>query len=427
LNNLDLFTNRNSKRDYVVNAIEGLTNKPCSVYIAVAFFTEANIVERLVEKGCRVRLIVRLEFPTQAQSLEKLLNNPGVEIRYFTDSAFHPKIYLFGNQTALVGSANLTGKAINTNQEVVVLLGSEDHRLNDLMVLFQEYWSQAKVLTEADLAEYQRITAKLNKFSNEQQNVKKEVIEKLGRIFAGDIIADKVKQSKENIYLEDFRKTYQETVSAFNVLCGIYERAGKRKIANGLIPLRLEIDSFISFIRDEHAFGEAWESAPLKTTDEVAELIEPLISEWFNTPWPHFEEKIVKENYPRLMNVFSDTKTIQSSSDDELFNALCTCHSFHDRFRYFLGGMPTWKNHFLKANDTIHTRESLSYLLYGKGSIEERMTNMIYNPAYKLDEFGQANVQELIGWCNKENLPVINGRTTKVLRWLGFDVRQVGE
>lgn len=39
--------------------------------------------------------------------------------------------------------------------------------------------------------------------------------------------------------------------------------------------------------------------------------------------------------------------------------------------------------------------------------------------------FGQSNVQELIGWINKENLPVINDRTTKVLRYFGFDVRQL--
>ncbi|OOI06655.1 hypothetical protein BIW16_03155 [Vibrio sp. OULL4] len=32
-----------------------------------------------------------------------------------------------------------------------------------------------------------------------------------------------------------------------------------------------------------------------------------------------------------------------------------------------------------------------------------------------------------IGWINKENLPVINGRTTKVLRYFGFDVKQLSE
>jgi hypothetical protein len=53
------------------------------------------------------------------------------------------------------------------------------------------------------------------------------------------------------------------------------------------------------------------------------------------------------------------------------------------------------------------------------------MANLIYDRTYKLDEFGQANVQELVGWVNNEELPVVNGRTTKVLRFYGFDVRQL--
>lgn len=55
----------------------------------------------------------------------------------------------------------------------------------------------------------------------------------------------------------------------------------------------------------------------------------------------------------------------------------------------------------------------------------ERMANMIYNEDYWLSEFGQSNVQELIGWRNREELPVINGRTTKILRFFGAKVRQI--
>jgi len=37
----------------------------------------------------------------------------------------------------------------------------------------------------------------------------------------------------------------------------------------------------------------------------------------------------------------------------------------------------------------------------------------------------RTNVQELIGWCNGEELPILNGRTTKVLRFFGSIVTQV--
>ena len=54
-----------------------------------------------------------------------------------------------------------------------------------------------------------------------------------------------------------------------------------------------------------------------------------------------------------------------------------------------------------------------------------RMADLIYVQDYKLNHFGVANVQELVGWYNQEDLPVVNGRTTKMLRYFGFDVRQV--
>ena len=79
----------------------------------------------------------------------------------------------------------------------------------------------------------------------------------------------------------------------------------------------------------------------------------------------------------------------------------------------------------LEINDGKQIRESLSYLVFGEGDVIERMANLIFQPKYKLNEFGQANVQELLGWCNKEEIPVINGRTTKILRYFGFDIRQL--
>ncbi len=421
-----LYTNRNAHRDFVVNAIEALTTAPCNVYIAVAFFTDARVIERLVRNGCRVRLIVRLGYPTQPDALDRLMKLSSVEIRYFTDTAFHSKVFIFGNVAALVGSANLTHAAIHSNQEVVVLLGSEDSRLEELANLYAEYWSQARVLTSDVVEGYRAICAKYSQLRRDQEKLDREVIDGLGRVFAGDVILDKRDESKENIFLEAFRKTYQEYVAAFNVVREIYEGIGKRKAPANAIPLRLEIDSFISFVRERHAQGESWRTAPARSVVEQRAQIRPLVEEWLITPWPHFDSDIVLHMYPRLVEVFSSAARIARANDDELFDALCTAHSFHDRLRFFQGGLPVWKTVFLKANSAGRLRSSLGYLLYDPARSEERIANLIYSPAYKLNEFGTANVQELVGWCNTEELPVINGRTTKVLRWLGFGIVQIG-
>src|ERR1019366_8937974 len=379
----------------------------------------------MVSKGCKVRLIVRLGFPTSPFAIERLLNSPNVEMRYFTDHSFHPKLYIFGDKTALVGSANLTRSAILTNQEVVVSISSEDPRLNELALLFSDYWAEAKVMTAQALADYKVIYLKFGRLQSEAQKLDDEVLKKLGVVVASNITRDKVKRTKTTVFLDEFQKTYQECVSAFNVVREVYEQQAYRKASPGLIPITLEIDSFISYVRDCHAQGEKWITVPLLSGQEQRSFINGFVEQWKTTSWPHFEKTIVTINYPQLISVFQSPETIVASTDDQLFDALTTLHSFHDRFRFYAGGMPTWKEEFLKINDPKQLRETLTYLVFGKGNIVERMANAIYNSDYKLEQFGQSNVQELIGWCNREELPIINGRTTKVLRFFGFDVRQL--
>jgi len=423
-NDLGIYANRNQHSDFVRNAIQRLASDGCNVYIAVAFFTEASVVEELLTDGCRVRLVVRLGFPTSPYALGSLMGKSGVEIRFFTGHSFHPKVYVFGDKAALVGSANLTRAAILTNQEVVVSIDSSDARFTELASLFGAYWAEARVLDQGALDDYKASYKEFEKLQGSAEKLGREVLSKLGETQPSNVARDKAKASKQSLFLEDFRKTYQECVSAFNIIREAYEASGYRKADPSLIPLRIEIDSFISFVRERKADGEAWKASPLRSAAEQKSIVGGMIDEWRNIKWPHFEDRIVGENYPRLLRTFGSADAVISANDDELFDALTTLHSFHDRFRFYLGGLSGWKKIFLAANDPKRVRETLAYLVFGGDNIENRMANAIYDSSYKLDEFGRANVQELIGWCNREDLPIINGRTTKVLRFFGSDVRQ---
>jgi hypothetical protein len=123
--------------------------------------------------------------------------------------------------------------------------------------------------------------------------------------------------------------------------------------------------------------------------------------------------------------VFGSEDRIKRAPYDEIIHALVVLHSFHDRLRFFPGGLNTLMNSFKKSNDIDQTKSSLIHLLYGKGDIVKRMADLIYDGAYKLNEFGRSNVQELVGWINREELPVVNGKATKVFRYYGFEVRQL--
>jgi HKD family nuclease len=420
-----VFANRTEKKDFVVNEIERLGATDRDVYIAVAFFTESNVVKRLIEKGCRVQMVIRLGFPTSPRAIDEVMALPNVQLRVYSARSFHPKLYIFGSEVALIGSANLTHAAIWSNQEVVVSVNAEDERFSELAMVFDEYWDGAEVPTQEQLKLYKQLYSSFSKLEDAADALADEAANKLGNTAPANINRGEKKRGKQSLFLSHFRKAYQEGVAAFDIIRKVYRASGYRKVDEAAIPLRLEIDSFISFVRERIATGESWESTMIRTPVEQEPAIAELIEQWKTISWPHFEHKIVSENYPRLKQVFSSTDSIMAADDDELFDGLATLHSFYDRFRFFDGGLPTWKKQFRTFNDPKRTRETLSYLVYGEGDIVERMANAIFDPRYKLEGFGRANVQELVGWCNREDLPIINGRTTKVLRYLGNKVVQV--
>jgi HKD family nuclease len=420
----NLYTNRNSKKDFVQNGLYENVKDGMDIFIASAFFTDFDVIKMFIEKKCHIRIIVRLGFPTSPPALEKLLNNNNIEARFYTSHSFHPKMYIFGDKSVLIGSANLTRAAILTNQEVMVGLPSDDPRFDELTQLFSEYWDEAEVLNEDAITSYKAIYEKFKMASKLVSDLDNEVIKTLGDKAFSNINRGKRKTTKKLIFLDTYRKSYQESVSAFKKVEEIYSLQ-KRKVNEDDIPLRLEIDSFFSFVRDCHATHETWKQQQVGWNNSKKVTLNSLIDEWMKTEWKHFEERIVPENYPLIKRIFNSKESISSASGEDIVEALCVLHSFHDRLRFYKGGLETLKTTFLAANDIGEIKKSLIHLLHGKGEVVSRMSDCLFDENYKLNEFGQANIQELIGWVSKENLPVINGRTTKVLRYFGFDVRQL--
>ncbi len=371
-------------------------------------------------------MVVRLGFPTKPSALRALINKPGIQIRYFSDSTFHPKLYIFGDKVALLGSANLTKSALLTNQEIMILIEANDPRFFELAELFSDYWDNANVLTTESLDAYEKVYEKYGKAIDDISHIDEEIQSEIGKTSFPNIVRVGPKKSKENIFIDAYRKTYQETVAAFGEIKEVYGSTGKRKNDFNAIPIRLEIDLFLSYIRKKYAKNESWREPPIGWSPERKTLLQSHIHEWLETDYQlHHDKKISRENYPLIMRILGSEESLKSSNDDEILEGLMVLHSFLDRRRFYSGGLSALKDEFKRRNDLKRVKSSLVYLLFGEDDIVKRMADLIYNPAYKLNVFGPANVQELVGWINKDELPVINGRTTKVLRYYGFNVKQL--
>lgn len=416
-----LYANDSRYGGFFESAFSGSIDQSSDVRIASAFFTHDNAIINLLSAQPRtVKLLVRLAYPTCPSALKSLIKHPRIQLRYFTSKKFHPKLYLFGEKGAYVGSANLTQHALLSNQEIMLHIGSDDPRLNTLQQLFEDYWDQAEVVSEETLRKYQNVWNKRKAAMAALAEMDSEIEKQIGSVeFSNPTHTHLPKKSKEDSYISNFAKIYQETVAAYRQIEPIYQSVGRKTDIN--FPLRLEIDGFFSFMRERHAERETWNKTPLGL-DEIK--LRGVIQEWLNTAWPHFEQTVVTENYPRITSIFGDENSLNTAPLDELVSTLTLLHAFSFQRRY-AGGTEALQKSFTQRNGEQKIRSSLTHLLYGKGSIERRMANLVHNSKYKLEMFGQACVQELVGWVNDVNLPVINGRTTKVLRFFGFDVKQL--
>jgi len=371
-------------------------------------------------------MIIRLGYPTKPEALRTILNREGIQVRFVNDRSFHPKLYIFGGHCAIVGSSNLTDAALKSNQEINIAIDPTDLRYEKLVGIFVDWWDQSKVLNNETVEEYSKIYDGYRSKHDNEAMIEEELQKKQGRITIQNIKRGLRKSSKSEIYLDQYRSDYQGFYDAYKTVERIYKATGRRRHEESKLPLRLEIDSFLSFIRDKKAKKESYLEAPLLQGQEQEDNILSNINEWFETPYEWLDDEIVPNRYPLIQKVFSSPESIAQASMDDIVDALSTCHSFFDRRRFYPGGHDTHIKEFRDNNKLDHVKETITYLLYDEGDFIRRMGRCIFDPAYKLNSFGRSNVQELLGWVNNKNIPVCNNRTLRSMRWLGFDAKLTG-
>ena len=419
-----LYTNRNVSRDFHTNAFAIHSRHVVNVHVAVAFLTDANPLLELADAGVLVRVIVRLGFPTHPRALALLLKHDRVLVHATTSTAFHPKLYLFEDRCAVIGSANLTNAGMHTNQEISVEVPSEDPRYSELADLFNGWWDRSDVLSD-ELLEAYRLAWSRHSPSQKTRDLEKAV-EQLAPGNLSDVdLTPRSKPTRMARDFEQYRKTYQEFLAHFNMLRDAYERAGVRSIP--ALPLRLEIDAFLGWLREKHAHGESPDRAIPRTGAAFESHLAPLLAEWHDGVAERWADGTwLKARYESFQTVLGTEASIRAASQGELIDALLQAHAVGDRLRYYKGGRPTQRANMVERMPEERLRNTLTFLLHGKQPFIERLARCIRDPNWRVQEFGRSGVQEVYGWVNSDEIPICNERTLKSMRWLGLPVRVLG-
>lgn len=132
------------------------------IRIASAYVTDTEALQ--VATSNNVQLLLALSTmdivsgATSIDSLEKLIAR-GVQCRFMSAPRLHAKVYIFGEVSALVTSANLTASALDSNIEVGVFVGGNE--VIELIEWFNESWDVAEPLDALFLSRLKKQTAAL--------------------------------------------------------------------------------------------------------------------------------------------------------------------------------------------------------------------------------------------------------------------------
>lgn len=408
------FSNSSARQDWLKYEMEKF-GKDVDVLIAVAFFTDSDFIRNLIRNGCNVRMIVSLGYPTGPAQLSEILTMKNVYVRYFTKK-FHPKLYIFGDDVAFVGSSNLTDGGLISNAELNLSITSDDPVFDTLKQIFYEYWNEASPLTSEKLILYSQSVSSLDR---SYLNAEEEIGKNLGDVVFPNYRRDVVKKLKVEEFETSYLKRYQVFLGEFKKLLEAYEYVGKRKISEKELPIRIEIDQFLNWIRVKKASGESYMQAPVRKGDELTNFLYSQINEFLLSEHPYLDV-VANEKYPKIKHNFFSEEKLDALSQEELIDTLLVAHAFLERQRFYLGGLKTLKHTFIEDNGIIKIRNSIKYLLFGGRIYTKRIADCIFNSDYRLRHFGPNCVQEIYGWVYSTKTPICNGRTLKSMQWLGF-------
>ena len=133
---------------------------------AVAWASTHNPVFKLLTESKKKvgKMVVGTHFyQTDPEFIEYWKNDKRVRFVLATDGVFHPKVYLFGNESrwdCVIGSANFTRGAFSMNDEACIHLSNKDPGtekiFRDVQSMIHDYWESANSLTPEYIANYRR-------------------------------------------------------------------------------------------------------------------------------------------------------------------------------------------------------------------------------------------------------------------------------
>ena len=360
----------------------------------------------------------------------------------FVPDWFHPKVIWWKGYGAYIGSANLTDRAWVKNIEAGVFFTDDDLVASNMDIQLEEFFSYLKGLDKC-IPLTQEYISEMEILSAKNKDAHKAAAEARSHAFWDG--PDNV--NKKNSFDRKKESFKTEWLSTIGILKTIEEQIIEFKPVwvSDEVPAGWQVDQFLHFyyyntVRDGNK--QPYEDFYQQNRRNPQQALLEQLDLWRITKAaPSNEDQTFYKYAPTLRRLLSKDRIVDLD-EEGLVEVLSSTHATEDhiikiplkvlgavnettlgrrertlRFAPWLLGQQNDKGWDIK--------QLLEFVLWGGVDSElwERIYHAGQDPEYKIPRYGLNSIAEVAGWVRPEVSPPRNGRTSKALRALGFDVR----
>jgi hypothetical protein len=355
----------------------------------------------------------------------------------------HAKVIWWRGYGVYVGSANLTGSAWYKNVEAGCFFPEDeidDEMAADILQMFSVLDAHSTPLTEEVFQEMTRRAKALAAMPDPKEFWESPSFTKWSGLV--HTAPKSAANNKRQVFLEEWHSTLQQLR---DIGVAISRTENRPAWINSEAPLGAQTDQFLHAHYYQHTFDgrKANYAAHFETNKTNTDgALAGAIDWWRGLPSaPSDEDKTLNTTAPFLRSALSE-QGIADMDYARFYDVCMGVHAIKDYSRRVSNksvGLPDDSTHYTipqklaalsariwndQSSDGASVKALLARVLYGGSNeqLPERLWESVTDPRWRIDGLGISALGELVGWALPDRFPPRNGRTSKALRSLGYDV-----
>ncbi|MDH4227194.1 MAG: phospholipase D family protein [Deltaproteobacteria bacterium] len=448
--------------DFIANALNGKyinlppTNTPW-VKIAVAYASDnTQLLSFCLSNKIPLTFWCRYDntVPVSLKILEKFLTEGSSNFTCKLVQNFHSKVIWYADYGVYIGSANLTKNGWEANIESGLFLTHKEIISNNLLPTLEDFFlrldSNSHPLTREAFDHLANHKNKLSSFESKEKQQEDNNFWQHGPIKKEGFLISRSPEesidSQKKLFLKEWYETLQITRNiAEKVSLDTYRPSWVPKTT----PKGVQVDQFLHAYYYNNVFDgnrSMHEQFYNKHNANPEAALGRALCWWQKLTEAPDEEDIMIREWAPFLSEKTDKVNLLNLSEDDFCNVCARVHAIRNHatrvsnrtlgiaesavtekeYRIELFARWLYKQH---SEDNKTPLDVIYYVLHGGNSdrLPERLWTAINDSSFKIPHLGLSCLGEITGWALPDKFPPRNGRTSKALKSLGFNVKIYSE